>query len=90
MMTLLHEKYDLFCKTYTGTSSPEEISDYRGILYLNGFESTLPAIRFCPTGNSDLFTFCDGDAPFEHDLLFFEGGGELLEYATSLLKEYIP
>ena len=84
------EKYDLFCKTYTGTSSPEEISDYRGILYLNGFESTLPAIRFCPTGNSDLFTFCDGDAPFEHDLLFFEGGGELLEYATSLLKEYIP
>lgn len=84
------ERFRHFCKAYTGASNLENITKYRGILYLNGFDTTLPAIRFCPVGNTDLFTFCDGEDPYEHDHLFFEGGHELLEYAASLLKEYLP
>lgn len=76
----------------SNSNNTAQTTDYRVVIYLNGFSTQNDsdiAIRYCPDGNIDLFSYTSNDDAFQNNFWFLKGARPLTEYINQLLSDQL-
>ena len=91
-ITNVHTYLKSVINNTSSSNNTAQTTDYRVVIYLNGFSTQIGsdiAIRYCPDGNIDLFSYMSNDDAFQNKFWFLKGARPLTEYINQLLSDQL-
>ena len=88
----VQKQFDQFLTNFSGSGNAEQSTNYRAVVYLNGFPFNSfndTCIIYCPDGDINLSNFSGGYNIFQHNIFFQKGCQPLTQYINELLQIYL-